>query len=516
LLTIVKEMGRHRTIRDLVILLGITLILGIYMIASTAVIAKDGVLYIERAQQLPAQFTKILNANEPFGFPALIFASHRLFALFPGSNSNLRWILSGQILVFVCRFVTVGILYFFGKALLDRHRAFWGVLVLIFLPYPAEIGADILRDWPHLLFLFAGLLCLYQGIRKERWGYFFAAGLLSGIGHLIRPECAQVVIYGILFFVLTIVTSAHRYASARRNWFYVMLPAGFLIVFIPYACCVESAVPTKLKKLYSNSSHSQVLKEVAEESGPCVYQAGMISGTKQIFPAAGQLLQGLSENLMYFFILPAVIGCWRFFKHPKKDKTNRWLVGMLIGFYVLALCLLYINWGYISRRHVLALTAILCFFVPSGLEVISKWLCRSNDKNCRSSETWFIVLAAVGIAICIPKLLRPIGHDKAHYREASAWIAENTPLRSRFYTFDKRIPFYANRPYRIYSDGRKFKADFKQRYLITSSKDGQLEIPLPREMTLQAEFSSEKKDKTVLIYKKPRNTTGPSAPIPQK
>jgi 4-amino-4-deoxy-L-arabinose transferase-like glycosyltransferase len=137
------------------------------MIANTAVIAKDSVLYIERAQQLPTQFDKISNANEPFGFPALIIASHRLFALFPGSDSNLRWILSGQILVFVCRFVTVGILYLFGKALFDRHRAFWGVLVLIFLPYPAEIGADILRDWPHLLFLFGGLLCLHKGVD---WG----------------------------------------------------------------------------------------------------------------------------------------------------------------------------------------------------------------------------------------------------------------------------------------------------------------------------------------------------------
>jgi hypothetical protein len=510
-----KKLLQHSTLRDLLILLGLTLALGIYMIANTAVIAKDGVLYIERAQHLPTQFAKILNTNEPFGFPALIFGTHRLLAVFSETDSNLRWILSGQILVFFCRFVAVGVLYFFGKGLFDRRRAFWGVLVLIFLPYPAEIGADVLRDWPHLLFLFAGLLCLYQGIRKEHWGYFFASGLLSGFGYLIRPECAQVVIYGIIFFILTIVIIPHRYASVRKNWFYAMLPAGFLAVFIPYACCVKNAVPTKLQKLYSNVLYLQMPPKEMIESGPCVTQAGVISGMKQVVPAGSHLLQRLTENLMYFFFGPAIVGIWCFFL-KSQNRNSRWLIAMFIGFYVLVLCLLYIHWGYISKRHVLALTAMLCFFVPSGLEVISGWLCRSPDKNRRCSETWFIVLTAIGIAACIPKLARPIGHDKTHYREASVWIAENTPLRARFYTFDRRIPFYAHRSYRIYPDAQRFKANFNQPYLITSSKDGQLEIPLSPELLLQARFPLDKEDKAVLIYRKPRNTTGPSAPILQK
>jgi hypothetical protein len=175
---------------------------------------------------------------------------------------------------------------------------------------------------------------------------------------------------------------------------------------------------------------------------------------------------------------------------------------MFIGFYALVLCLLYIHWGYISKRHVLPLTAMLCFFVPSGLDVISKWMSRLTDKNADSSKNWFIVLTAIGIAICIPKLARPIGHDKTHYRKASAWIAENTPSQARFYTFDRRIPFYANRPCRIYSDPHQFKANFKQRYLIASSKSGQLEIPLPPRLVLQAEFPAGNNKKAVLIYKK--------------
>lgn len=516
---IVKILRASDSIRDLLILMGITLVLGIYMIANTAVIAKDGVLYIDRAQQLATQFEKISNANEPFGFPALVLGTHKLFMVFSEADSNLLWIFSGQILVFLCRILTVGVLYFFGKTLFGRRHAFWGVLVFIFLPDPAEMGVDVLRDWPHLLFLFGGLLCLYRGICKEHRGYLFAAGLVSGLGFLIRPECAQVVLYGAIFFVLAIVTASSFSRAIFKNGFYAMLLAGFLVVFIPYANYVDSAVPIKLKKLYSNSLHSNILDQTAVESGPCVYEAGIVSGTKQIVRAEGEIFQGLSENLMYFFILPAVIGCWRFFRHPKKDKTDRWLIGMFIGFYILALGLLYIHWGYISQRHVLPLTAISCFFVPSGLEVISSRFVRSTDANGRSAETWFILLAVIGIAICIPKLLRPIGHDKTHYREAAAWIAENTPSQASFYTFDRRIPSYANRPCRTYSDAQNFKANFKQPYLIVSSKSGQLEIPLPPGLVLQAEFPSQKNDKVILIYKKRPHTnrvTDPSGSRPQK
>lgn len=509
-----KRLHPSDTLRDLSILLGITLVLGVYMIANTAVISKDGVLYIERAQQLPTQFSKILNANEPFGFPAMIFATHRFFSLLFSESASL-WILSGQICVFLCRFLTMGVLYFFGKALFNRKQAFWGVGVLIFLPYPAEFGSDILREWPHLLFLFSGLLCLQAGIRKEHWGYLFTAGLLSGLGYLIRPECALVILYGGLFFIIGIVTAHKTVPAVRENWFFVMLLVGFLVIFIPYAHCVNNAIPRKLEKLYQKQSPPKTAKSAIVDLSHRTHQTGTLSGPGKIIEAEGKLFQRFSENLIYFFVLPAVIGGWHYFSiRQKNNKNGQWLIGMFIVFYVLILCLLHINWGYISRRHVLPLTVMSCFFIPKGIDIISEWLNSLNKKKQGRSQKWFILLVAIGIAICLPKLLRPLGYDKAHYRKASAWIAENTPPRARFYTFDKRIPFYAGHPYRIYRDDQRFKKNFKQRYLIVLSKD--MNIALPPGMTLQAEFPSEKKRRAVLIYKRMRRVTDPYAPIPQK
>jgi len=512
-----KKLLQHDTSRDLLVLLCITLVLGIYMVATTVVIAKDGVLYIERAQQLTTQFTKVLNANEPFGFPALIFGAHWLFTVSTESDSNIQWILSGQLCVFFCRFLAVGVLYFFGKALFDRRQAFWGILILIFLPYSAEMGTDVLRDWSHLLFLFAGLLFLYEGIQKERWGSFFAAGLLSGLGYLIRPECAQGMLYGTAFFVIGVMTAPRIIPAIRKNWFYVMLLAGFLMVFVPYTLYSKNVIPHKLEKLYEQSLDSDCTDTTPFIHAKSPVATASSSVSKELAGAFYNLFARFSENLMYYFALPAGLGFYLLFlKSSNRTRISLLLIGMFIGFYVLVLCLLYLNWGYISRRHVLPLTALFCFYIPWGIEAISQWLNHRISKNHENTGTLFTILMVIGIAVCLPKLYRPIGYDKAHYLVASEWIEEHTRPRAKFYTFDRRIPFYAKRHYRTYPDTQRFRVDFKQQYLITTAADGQLNIPLPPEMPLQATFPHEKKKQAVLIYKRPAKVTDPSASGPQK
>lgn len=48
--SLLKILQRHDTYRDLSILIVTALIIGVYLIASTAVISRDGAFYIKRAQ----------------------------------------------------------------------------------------------------------------------------------------------------------------------------------------------------------------------------------------------------------------------------------------------------------------------------------------------------------------------------------------------------------------------------------------------------------------------------------
>ena len=73
------------------ILLTIAFGIGIYLIATTVLIAKDGVLYIEHAQKFSSDPIGIIKAHPP-GYPFLILTAHKFVMLFTNSPSVFTWI----------------------------------------------------------------------------------------------------------------------------------------------------------------------------------------------------------------------------------------------------------------------------------------------------------------------------------------------------------------------------------------------------------------------------------------
>lgn len=487
-------------LQNIVLLVMIALTIGIYLIATTVVISKDGVTYIERAQTISINIHKVMNSNQPFGLPVLIAAFHRV--LFIGDSAE-SWVLSAQIGVLTCRIIAVAVLYLFGTLLVGGKQSLGAVLALIFLPYPAELGADVLREWPCLLFLFTGLLLLYKGIQKESCLYLFGAGLACGLGYMIRPECAQIMLFGLAFFFVKMLSAHRQKTSLRKNWVYLGLLAGFLVVFLPYITHLDNIIPSKLGSFYRKitwiqaSDSSQILKPSV-----CSATAGSFESCG-IFHAASNLIAGITENLMYYFAIPAAIGFYcLFFKSSRRLDDRRLLIGLFIGFYITILCMLDIGWGYISRRHVLPLSIMLCFYIPEGTRQIACYLNRKSPLNEAGLQRWSVILIAIGIVICLPKLLKPMGYDKKEYRKAAQWIAENTNKTDQIYTFDRRIPFYANRSCLLYTDPKYFKPDFKANYLVTQSKNNQIEVPIPPDLVLQKKLPLKSGNKTILIFKR--------------
>ena len=185
----------------LAILLVIALATGVYLIAATVLISKDGVWYIEHAKKFSSEPQAVIKSL-PFGFPLLIFITHKLAALFSSSSSLSIWIYPAQSLTLLCRFLSVIPLYFIGKQLVGSKKSFWAIIILIILPHPAEFGSDILRDWPHILFLASGFLFLIRAAKQGKWWFFALAGFAAGLGHTIRPECVQLIVYGALWIFI--------------------------------------------------------------------------------------------------------------------------------------------------------------------------------------------------------------------------------------------------------------------------------------------------------------------------
>ncbi|MCK4828928.1 hypothetical protein KA005_75090, partial [bacterium] len=100
----------------------------------------------------------------------------------------------------------------------------------------------------------------------------------------------------------------------------------------------------------------------------------------------------------------------------------------------------------------LPLITFTIFYIPVGLHVVGNWFEYkfpiNKHKAIASKERggwWFSILLLVGICVCLPKLLRPIRIEKQGYRDAVAWLSENTVKEDIIAVSDRRISFYAER-----------------------------------------------------------------------
>jgi len=459
-------LGKHDIIH-LAILLAIAIGVGIYLIATTALIAKDGVYYIENARRFSSEPMQIIK-GESFGYPFLVFAAHKLISAFSNSSSVYTWIYSAQSVSLLCRLFAIASLYFIGKLLVGGSKSFWAILILVMLPYPARFGSDVLRDWPNILFLSAGFLCLLWGAKQSKWWVFGLAGLAAGLGHMIRPECAQLVVYGVLWLLIGFLLPNHNMSRPQLVYALLILLIGFAIPAAPYMKARGQILPEKLKHLVGYScrlGHGRPQGDNIDNTGNINVALSFPGNTAE---AVSTLVGGVSENLMYYFLPALLIGIYYHFRRESAlTATERFFIPVFIAFNSLMLILLFNSYGYISRRHVLPLVAFTIFYVPAGLQVLSDWLINRFSKlrlqTVHGRQLWFFVLFGVGVSICLPNLFKPIRVEKQSYRAVANWLRENTRREDVVGVPDTRMSLYAERDGVFYEGG---EIPAKARYIV--------------------------------------------------
>jgi hypothetical protein len=238
----------------LAFLLGLCSAIGVYLILTTSVITKDGTFYIEQARQIARDPAGVCRRYPP-GYPFLLWVSHAVAASFAEGDSPMLWTYSAQAVTLLCRVLTLIPLYLLGKRLVGPVNSFWALFVLVILPYPAFYANDVLREWPYLLFLSTGLFLLYRGLATRRWWTLSLVGLDAGLGYLIRPECAQLIVYAILGLVVThkSLRTADRPLSLTRPLNAGLLTIlGFIAPIVPYVQASGSIVPHQFRPPSAN------------------------------------------------------------------------------------------------------------------------------------------------------------------------------------------------------------------------------------------------------------------------
>jgi len=231
-------------ISHLAILLSVASCIGIYLIVTTVLISTDGVFYIEQAKKFSNDPISVIRGH-PFGYPFLICIAYKFAALFADSSSVYTWIYSAQGATLLCRLFALVPLYFIGKLLVGSRKSFWAILILVILPYPARFGSDVIRDWPHILFLVTGFLGLLWGAKCGKWWAFGLVGLSAGLGYLIRPMCAQLIVYAFAWLVLNLFWSKRNMTKPKLLAALALLIIGFAAPAGPYMKLKGEIVPYK-------------------------------------------------------------------------------------------------------------------------------------------------------------------------------------------------------------------------------------------------------------------------------
>ncbi len=458
----------------LIILLTIAAGIGIYLIITTTLIAKDGTLYIECARQIVDNAVEAVRNMQPCpGYPFLIYLMHKVAGLFNDTESIQGWIYSAQSITLLCRLLSIIPLYFIGKLLVGGKKSFLGFLILSILPDSAKYGSDALTEWPHLMFLTIGFLFLLLGAQYHKNWMFGWAGISAGLGYLVRSEGCQLILYGSVWLIFNLIRPQNKVKRTKAAGALILLLAGFAVIAIPYMWFKGHVFPDQgMWKLpaflsFSNDSYSSIINANMCLAGLSI--KGVIGNET--------LITNMCETLVYYFIPPLLIGGYYYFRKQSKTLEQTFFAAAFVIFNVVMLC--WQSSRFLSRRHTLAMVVFTIFYIPIGLHTIASWLSEKSPKNNMSiqknRQRWFFVLLLIGMAICLPKLLWPMRIDKQSYRDASGGLKENTASKDVIAVQDKRIAFYAERKGLVYDKKVPKQAKYIVKIVVAGDKEPNLD-----------------------------------------
>ena len=406
-------------------------VVGLYLILTTVVISEDGVGFIRFAQELRADFAAAIKSNfQHPGFSFIIEKTQLIFAK-AGVNEFWSWIYSGQCVALFFRLAAIIAVYHICRLLTDSLTSFTAALIFLFLPDGAQIGANVLSDWPHLAFVAAGMFFVLKWCDKPLVIWAALAGLSAGLGYLVRPESIQIIIYGVFIFLVCLFS---RYRNGQK-WkvcvSVLLISACFLIFALPYMIAKGGIFPKKAIDLQFAWSPAMPLATVE----------GMNVLRKILF-AGWELLERLSQFMVYFFLPFWMIGLWVGLADKNRNMLYRIVIGSAVVLNIVIMLWLYTRHGYIGRRHLLPLAAFTMWCVPIGITWVTEKFVRPSDV---AAKKWFVIIVVIGIVICAPKTFRPIGYKKQICLQAGAWINANTPSDSIVFSKDARVGFYGGR-----------------------------------------------------------------------
>ena len=478
------------TLIGLFVALALTAGVEIALAARSPVIAKDGVTFIEIAQQLGGSpIEAIRKSVQHPGYPALILATRRVIGLFGPADDFRAWIWAARAPVMLFGFLNVLVFWCFVRRAFDNRVAGIAAVFFAILPGFCESAADTMSDAPHLFFYLLSAWLVTEGLVRRRFWFFPLAGASSALAYWIRPEGLAPVVVGAGVIALLAVFGREKPLRALAWLAGLLVAAG--IVAAPYPCLKGKLTGKKdfsaLVRSESAEQGSQSLAgappaapPAAQPSPaasppvavPAVSEPAPVPVAAQPAPRSGRLValeyavavlsMQWTVSLRYFITWLVAMGVV-FPGAPKAQPRPKLYLAVLAGFNILLLLLLYLVAGYIAGRHTMPLLCVSLAWAGSGTiwlgGKLSGLLAPWRAVAARFSPGLLAGLLVAGSVLgLLPRSLRPLHDHSRSVLQAARWIGDHAQPGDALLTNSCYGTFYSRLPGRVLEAGETIPA----------------------------------------------------------
>ncbi len=409
----------------------------LWVVRHTEVLSRDSIGFIRFALQIeqPAdglsRLDIIRNNSQPPGYPAALLAVSWPVRSYMGETTCDSMVLSAQLTSVLAALLLVFPMYFLGKTLFNRQTAFIATLLYQLMPVCTQVTSDGLSDGVFLLMAAMSLWMAVLGLRRNGIGWFAAAGLLAGLGYLVRPESVVLVLaVGVVILGLKLRGVWTWRPTLLRGG---ALVGGLLVAMTPYIAVIGkfSNKPTAGGILKGEDqptwerNQSQVTpRGVSVPLAEWWNQEQGIFSSRAIWGVKAMMVEIVKAA---FYVLPLFAFLGVFLARSRiRDDAAVVLLVVLCSLHAVLLWVVASRAGYVAERHTLLVVLFGSYFTGVAIPAIGGWLASAPRLGRVGNATfWTAAIVVAILAACIPGGMKTLHANRAGHHAAGLWIAQH-------------------------------------------------------------------------------------------
>ncbi len=451
-----------------------------YLIATTEIVARDGITFVKYAQGLRSDPIGEMRgqAQHPL-YPTTVLVVHSLIGPVLASDPVFSWPLAGQIASLVGGMLAVWAAYALGRIMWDQRIGLITALFAALLPELCQVSGDALSDGLHLGLYLWGLALLLRARQGNRLRCAAAAALFSAAAFLVRPEGGSILAIGLVAIL-----------TARRDWGWswrrrvagvtVMLVC-FAVLAGPYMITVGRVIKKKnIFELFGLNDWTETAAaplprrpdpardspaRVANGPGAVLDGPGPLDGVRTFNadpPVRAALPVPIPVWLLYYWaracrVVYLILGLPALAMWVSGRPRGRGPVVLAFLLHMGLLYALYSSFGYLSLRHLLVPAALTLPFAAATFGwLVDQASIRLGSRHHRRARVVRPLAYLVGIAAVVgpttPWMLRTIGPGSGFLMKAGRWLHAHSQPGDLVLTTRNRAAYYAELPMALAPD----------------------------------------------------------------